>query len=126
MGPTERISKAHHQRFETMREIGCLISLVYFGKGGTPGTVHHIVEGGKRLGHQFTLYLSPWFHQGQPPMVIRRGEPKQLSQDQATHLYGPSLELDRLAFEARFGTQRELLAMQDDLITTWTSCAALT
>jgi len=40
----------------------------------------------------------------------------QLTADQATTRYGPSLALDRPAFEHRFGTELELLEMQDALI----------
>ena len=124
MGPTDRITAKDRERFETMQRIGCLVSLVYFGKSGTPGTVHHILEGGRRLGHQATLYLHPWFHQGQPPTVRQAGRIRQLSQAEAMALYGPSLELNQGAFERRFGTQRDLLVMQDNLIETWLSCEA--
>lgn len=116
MGPTERITPADRDRFEAMQSLGCLIANVYFGKPGTPGQVHHLLEGGRRLGHQSTIYLHPWYHQGQPPVVRRAGGFRQLTVHEATDTYGPSLAHDKRAFEHRFGTEAELLEMQDELI----------
>lgn len=122
MGPTAPILAEHRERFAVMQELGCLISRVFFGRPETQGTVHHILDGGRRIGHHATLYLAPWYHLGQPPLVRRAGELRQLSVQEATHTYGPSLYHDREAFERRFGTERELLAAQDELIAMWLRC----
>lgn len=116
MGPTDRITAEHRLRFALMQELGCVVCSVYFGKPGTPGQVHHLVDGGRRLGHDSTIMLHPWYHQGQPPRVRHAGRLVQLTADQATTRYGPSLALDKPAFERRFGTELELLEMQDALI----------
>lgn len=116
MGPTERITPADRQRFSLMQVLGCVVCHVFFRKPGTPGQVHHLVSGGRRLGHQATICLHPWYHQGQPPRVRYAGAFLQLTTDQATYRYGPSLALDKPAFERRFGTELELLEMQDALI----------
>lgn len=116
MGPTDRITPAHKQRFATMQELGCLISLVYFNHPGTPGQVHHIISGGRRLGHDATICMKPWYHQGEPPTVRYAGRLIQLTVAQATYRYGPSMAHNPSDFTHRFGTQDELLEMQDALI----------
>jgi len=116
MGPGEHITADDRERFQLMRELGCVVSSVYCGKPGTPGQVRPLVAGGRRMGHQATICLHPWYHQGQPPAVRYAGAIVQLTADQATTRYGPSLALDRPAFEHRFGTELELLEMQDALI----------
>lgn len=123
MGPTEKITAAHRQRFETMQEIGCVICSVYFQRPGTPGQVHHLLSGGRRIGHDATIYLHPWFHAGEPPTSRLRGRVGQLTIAEATRIYGPSLAHDRPEFEARFGTEQQLLEMQNDLIAAYERCA---
>ncbi len=116
MGPTERITPADRDRFEAMRAIGCVVSAVFFQKLGTPGQVHHIKAGDRRLGHQATICLTPWFHEGTPPLIRHAGRLQQLSVSEATRMFGPSMAINPEAFQARFGTQMELLEMQDALI----------
>lgn len=126
MGPgTAPILREHRERFAVMQDLGCLISRVFFQRNETPGTVHHILDGGRRLGHHATLYLSPWYHQGQPPQVRRGGVIRQLTIEEATHTYGPSLEHDRRAFEQRFAPELDLLVMQDELIAMYLRCQAV-
>ena len=126
MGPTTPILAEHRERFAAMEELGCLISRVFFCRPETPGTVHHLVEGGRRIGHHATIYLAPWYHLGQPPQVKRGGVVRQLTVEEATHTYGPSLYHDRRAFERRFGTEQQLLADQDELIAMWLKCTGAT
>ena len=45
-----------------LREMGCCVSLFVFEQPDTPADIHHLVEGGKRLGHQFVIPLAPIFH----------------------------------------------------------------
>ena len=117
MGPgTQPINHEHRRRFDVLRELGCVVSTVFFQQPGTPGQVHHLLSGGRRIGHEATICLHPWYHQGEPPFVKRFGRLVQLRADEATQCYGPSLALDRPAFEARFGTEHELLEMQNALI----------
>jgi len=122
MGPTQRITVADRTRFASMKAMGCIVALVYFGKPETKGEIHHLLSGGYRLGHHATICLAPWYHQGTPPLVRHAGELRQLTVDQATYRFGPSLALDRPAFEHRFGSELDLLAMQDELLATYDSC----
>lgn len=120
MGPgTDPITAADRRRFDAMRELGCVVCHVCFSRPGTQGEIHHLLAGGRRIGHQATICLHPWFHQGRPPEVRYAGRLVQLTVAQAERRYGPSLALDRPAFESRFGTEQELLEIQDLLLDTY-------
>lgn len=95
------------ERFAKLRSIGCIVSRLYFNRW-EPAEIHHLVEGRKRLGHQFTIPLSAWFHRGVPPMEMRPSE--------ATKALGPSLALSKREFVARFTTERELLEETNKLL----------
>lgn len=47
-------------------QIGCIACLVT-GISGTPGAVHHMLRGGRRMGHLFTLCLCDPGHHKMPP-----------------------------------------------------------
>lgn len=96
------------ERFAKLYALGCVVSLVYF-KRWEPAEIHHLVEGRKRLGHQFTIPLSPWFHRGVPPLGDMRPS-------DASEKIGPSLALSKREFTSRFGSERELLEQTNKLI----------
>ncbi len=96
------------ERFAKLRAIGCVVSKIYFNRW-EPAEIHHLVEGRKRLGHQFTIPLSPWFHRGIPPLGDMRPS-------EATKALGPSLALSKRDFVERFATERDLLEETNKLI----------
>ena len=63
--------------------LGCIIS-------GQPAEVHHIAGHGVRASHYETIPLSAWHHRNGP--------------------IGEAVHSGRRSFEARYGTERELLA----------------
>jgi hypothetical protein len=95
------------ERFAKLYALGCVVSRIFFGRW-EPADIHHLVEGRKRLGHQFTIPLSPWFHRGVPPADLRPSE--------ATKALGPSLAMSKRDFVAAYGTERELLEQTNKLI----------
>jgi hypothetical protein len=95
------------ERFAKLYALGCIVSRLYFDRW-EPAEIHHLVEGRKRLGHQFTIPLSPWFHRGVPPADLRPSE--------ATQLLGPSLAMSKRSFVERFDTERNLLEQTNKLI----------
>lgn len=72
--------------------IGCCVC-VRTGLGATPGEVHHLLRGQRRIGHLFSICLCLSHHRAN------------LNNDVVTsrHHY-------RVAFEVRYGTEQELLA----------------
>lgn len=117
MGPgTDPTTAADRRRFAAMEATGCVVCRVFFERPCTPGDVHHVLRGGRRIGHQATICLHPWYHRGNPPEVRYAGRIVQLTVAEAERRYGPSLARNRLAFEARFGTEEELLEMQDAVL----------
>lgn len=93
-------------RFRKLQELGCIIFGEFHGVYVEPD-VHHLTEG-YRLGHRYTIPLSPYFHRGIPPdgMTTKEAEEK----------FGPSLAANKKEFVKQFGTERELLQRVDLLI----------
>jgi hypothetical protein len=96
------------ERFGHLYDLGCIASRLIDPRRWEPADIHHLVEGRKRLGHQFTIPLSPWFHRGIPPYDLRPS-------DAEKHL-GPSLARSKRDFVSRFGTERQLLELVDELL----------
>ena len=70
--------------------------------------IHHIVDRGSRKhsgGHDATIPLCSWHHRGD----CRTGF---TARDMETG-YGPSLARNKRGFVAKYGTERELLALVD-------------
>lgn len=92
-------TKAEADRIKRVVAYGCIVSrlkwCIY-----SPPDFHHILDGGRRMGHWYGIALNPWFHRG----VCESG----MSQRDMTRIYGPSLALDKPAFEAEHGTERHL------------------
>jgi hypothetical protein len=97
------------ERFASLYALGCVVSRIIDVGRWEPAEIHHLVEGRKRLGHQFTIPLSPWFHRGVPSSFDVRPS-------QATKALGPSLAINKRAFVERFGRERQLLELTNELI----------
>jgi hypothetical protein len=100
------ITAKHRTRWDRFRFVGC----VACRKEGFPNfhyEVHHLNVGGKagqkRRGHDFTIPLCEWHHRGIGPC----------DED----IYGPSLAKQSKAFRARYGTDDDLLAYTNEMIT---------
>lgn len=89
MGPSKPPTKAEREWMARIADLGC----VACRKDGeaTPASVHHIVQGNRRLGHLFTLPLCPPHHQGDGHRV-------------------PSVHFAKRTFVQRYGSELELLA----------------
>lgn len=93
----QRITKAHETRFRLLQKLGC-ICCKKLGRWSPP-EIHHLVEGSRRLGHEFTLPLCYWHHR-----------------HPGTEDFGPSIADGSKVFAKRWGTQRELLAEVNELL----------
>lgn len=83
---------------DAITEIGC-IACLQDGHPDTPGAVHHLLSGGRRMGHLFTICLcDPGHHQnGQQFGKVSR------------HPF-------KTRFEAQYGTELELLDLTQQLV----------
>jgi hypothetical protein len=108
--PTKAEAKRLHE--VTHREcIACTLnrgwSLAPAYAGGCDA--HHLLSGGRRRGHDATIGLCPWHHRGVRPSDCP-------SDAVARDLYGPSLAHESKAFHATYGSDDELLALQNKML----------
>ena len=75
-------------------------------------TVQHVVEGGKRLGHQATYGLCPWHHFATKP------DPG-MSKTTILKVFGPSLANGSKPYRERYGSEAMLVEVQDFMIDLW-------
>lgn len=72
------------------------------------GEYHHLLSGGRRRGHRFGVNLCQ-FHHRRVPMGSK-------TVPQTRMILGPSLMDGSKTFHAAYGSDEELLAMQDKII----------
>lgn len=106
-------TKAEKARFAALAELGCVVCRMD-GRNGRglafcgPVEIHHLLDGGRRIGHAATVPLGMWHHRGMPPGDVTK--------DMATDYFGPSLANGSRPFHARYGTDAELLAYTNTLL----------
>lgn len=86
-----RPTKEEAQRMKIIKQMGCMLTWAKFGEKKY-AEIHHIVMPGKRLGHWYTIPLSPWYHRGIPDA----GKTK----DEMRAQFGASLADGKRAFVA--------------------------
>lgn len=98
-------------RFEAIKESGCLIAHI-LGLEWVYAEIHHLNIGGKhgakRRGHDFTIGLNPWSHRGQPFGGM--------SAAACEDMFGPSFARQPRLFRSVYGSDDQLLAIQNALI----------
>lgn len=103
-------TKEEIARFDAIKHGPCLACLQrgidLSGQGLVE--VHHLLSGGRRIGHMATIGLCVWSHRGQ----IFWGQ----SHAEMREQYGPSLMDGSKLFRDAFGTDAELLNMQNQLL----------
>ena len=95
------------RRCQLLQQIGCVACLLD-GQPETPPDIHHLVEGRKRLGNDYTIPLCAWHHRAVPA--------DGLSVSQTEQIMGPSLAVSKRRFVERYGTERELLEFINEAI----------
>ncbi len=110
---TGKPTAAQQRRFDAIKSehVGCLVAHI-LGIGWLPAGIHHFTIGGhhgqKRRGHDFTIGLNDWSHQGYPLTGWTAAE--------CERVLGPSFAKTPNAFRERFGSDDELLAMQNEIL----------
>jgi len=89
---------------DAITQLGCIVCLLFENAPGTPGAVHHLLRGGRRIGHLDTICLcDPGHHQNSPtPAKVSRHPSKAAFEKRyATEDY--LLRRTRQIVEQRFG-----------------------
>lgn len=92
-------TKAQLERFDWIHQIGCVACRLMWAWIVTPPDIHHGLEAGRRVSHDFTYGLCPKHHREQnqvPGIENRHGNPR--------------------AFRLAVGTDAQLVAIQNRLI----------
>lgn len=112
---TGRPTLAESARMGRIKALGCVACHVNRALGlydACPGwpyaDAHHLLSGGRRRGHEFTIALCPWHHRTMPPV-------QGMGTEDAIAVYGPTLERQK-AFRDYYGTDDELLALQNTIL----------
>jgi hypothetical protein len=102
----------HEVRYAALREIGCLVCHL---KGYTipcgMTEIHHLVDKGYRKhsgGNQATIPLGVWHHRGEPLIDYTATEMRAI--------WGPSMFRESKEFTRLYGSQRELLAIVNEIL----------
>lgn len=101
------MTKADRDRITAIKEGVCMACLQLGHEIGFP-EAHHLLSGGRRIGHHATVGLCSWHHRA----VVPAG---------TNHAYmratlGPSLAEGSKPFHERFGSDVELLAQQNSYL----------
>lgn len=92
------MTKTEKRWLDAICQLGCIVCLLFL-RVFSPAEAHHMLSGGRRRGHLFTIPLCPAHH--------RWG----MDDDQAT-----SRGQCRRRFEERYGTEESLLAKTRELV----------
>jgi len=99
MNHTRPPTKYERERIEAMKPFGCVACAVL----GVPNLnhleLHHILDGGQRMGHYFSIFLCRGHHQGD-------WSDSQLEWIEPKHRY--AISDGRKLFNAAYGSEREL------------------
>lgn len=111
---TGKPTAAQVTRWDAMRERGCVachlngvdhgLARASYGQGME---IHHLLSGGRRRGHDFTVCLCHYHHQAKFLPYPDHGY-----QEHAEH-FGPSLERESRRFHEFYGTDDQLLEYQN-------------
>ena len=91
-------TKAEKHWMDSICQLGCIVCILT-GKGKSPAEPHHMLSGGRRMGHMFTIPLCPTHHRS------GRDDDEVTSRDQSQR-----------RFEKRYGTEQYLLAKTREFV----------
>lgn len=89
-------TKEEKEWMASIVRLGCVVCRLR-GLGESPADCHHLLSGGRRMGHLFTIPLCAIHH--------RRGSKGHISRDQCLR-----------RFEAEYGTEQQLLERTRELV----------
>lgn len=102
-------TKEQQRRFGAMWQLGCIACYLdeheAFQCGETE--IHHMLKGSRRIGHDATVPLGSWHHQGVANGISNKFMLSEL---------GPSYHKHRRAFRERYGSDAELVEKVNALL----------
>lgn len=101
VGRVKKPTKLEAERLQKLHELPCQCSGWLGIDQPNRTTAHHLLSGGRRRGHMFTVNISEWHHYARPIPGWTDAE--------MTAKYGPSLALGSRAFHEFFGDDQTLL-----------------
>lgn len=103
-------TKAEQARFDAIKQGGCMACMQrgidLAGQGLIE--VHHLLSGGRRIGHMATVGLCCWHHRA---AIFQFHTHKDMREE-----YGPSLAEGSKPFHIEFGSDALLLDMQNQIL----------
>ena len=113
-------TKAEKLRFDRMKQMGRCVACLQHGKyakwskdDGEHIEIHHLLSGNKRIGHMATISLCMWHHRG---ITFDYEVDDFRTMKKMTEKYGPSFANGSKPFRAEFGSDKELLELQNALL----------
>lgn len=92
------MTKKEKAWMDAITQLGCIVCVIT-GKGETPAEPHHMLSGGRRKGHLYTIPLCPTHHRS------GRNDDEVVSRDQ-----------NQRRFEAEYGTEADLLKRVQQMV----------
>lgn len=112
---TKRPTEAESERMGRLKRMDCIACTINRERGfydhchwWHESDAHHLLSGGRRIGHSATIPLCPFHHRGIAPV-------EGMGTEAAIAVYGPNLERQK-AFRDYYGTDDELLAMVNEIL----------
>jgi hypothetical protein len=111
---TDKPTAAESARIVLVKKLGCIccmLNVQFWMPVPYRGVceAHHLLSGGLRRGHLFTIGLCRWHHQAVPPR-------ERMSESAAIAVYGPSVATGSKPFHVTYGSDDELLEFQNALL----------
>jgi len=88
-----------------MLDAGCVACLLR-GHPRQPGEIHHLLSGGRRRGHEFSVCLCPGHHRAVCDLPYKEWK----------EIHGPSLAKEPRKFKEEFGDDEFLLEIQENIV----------
>lgn len=111
---TKAPTKVEVLRFDALRKIGCLACLHNLANDmpitGMAVEIHHVLSGGRRIGHEATIPLCVFHHQAD------KWPDPAMGYKQASALYEPTLARDARRFHDFYGLELDLITLANRMM----------
>ena len=113
-GTPTKDQRSRIDRIKRMECLACRHNRITHTRPAAPHEgcdAHHLLSGGQRIGHAATIGLCPWHHRAVKPDSFGW-----MGVSGCIEAFGPSVATGSKAFHETYGSDEELLAMQNQLL----------